>query len=188
MVETFSIDTPRLRLRPLSLEDVDQLLVYHSDPRVVRYIPWPERARAQVIEAVEDYPAPPFVLNEVKDSVVLGWVLKDTGAIVGQSNLSLLSKVNQTIDVGWVTHPKYWRQGLAFEATEAFIGWAFENFDVHRVVANIDVRNPESARLAEKLGMRLEAHQLQSVFTKGEWCDMWQYACLRSELPRRLGG
>ncbi len=181
MAETFLIDTPRLMLRPLSLQDVDQLLVYHSDPRVVRYIPWPERTRAQVIEAVEGYPTPPFRLDEVKDAVVLGWALKDTGMIVGQSNLSLLSRGNQTIDVGWVTHPTYWRQGFAFEATKAFIRWAFETFDLHRVVANIDVRNPESARLAEKLGMRLEAHHLQAVFNKGEWCDMWQYALLRSD-------
>ena len=47
-------------------------------------------------------------------------------------------------------------------------------------MVNIDTRNPESARLAEKLGMRLEGEFKQAAYTKGEWCDMWIYALLEN--------
>lgn len=35
------------------MSDVDDLYEYQSDPEIVRYIPWPERSREQVIEALE---------------------------------------------------------------------------------------------------------------------------------------
>ena len=47
------IETERLILRPLRMSDVDDLYEYQSDPEIVRYIPWPERSREQVIEALE---------------------------------------------------------------------------------------------------------------------------------------
>ena len=48
-------------------------------------------------------------------------------------------------------------------------------------MANIDTQNPESAHLAEKLGMRKEGEFRKAAFTKGEWRDMWLYAILREE-------
>ena len=48
----FMIESQRLILRPLLIADVDHLLEYQSHPEIVRYIPWPERTREQVIEAI----------------------------------------------------------------------------------------------------------------------------------------
>jgi aminoglycoside 6'-N-acetyltransferase len=70
---------------------------------------------------------------------------------------------------------------LAFEATQALMKYAFNNFPIHRIIADIDTRVPESASLAEKLGMRLEGTFKDGEFFKGQWCDMWLYAILKSE-------
>ena len=50
---TLIIETDRLILRPMRMEDVEDLLEYQSHPDIVRYIPWPERTREQVVEAAE---------------------------------------------------------------------------------------------------------------------------------------
>jgi RimJ/RimL family protein N-acetyltransferase len=176
------LDTERLRLRPITSKDTGDLLLYHSDPAVVRYIPWTVRSSAEVETAIANYATLPMALNHEGDSIVLGWELKSSGKVIGQSNASLVSLVNQTADVGWVTSRGFWRQGYAYEASAAFIDFVFSQAVVRRIVANIDTRNPESARLAEKLKMRLEGEFRQSIFTKGEWCDMWQYAALREEI------
>jgi RimJ/RimL family protein N-acetyltransferase len=193
------IETERLILRPLRLEDVDDLLEYQSHPDIVRYIPWPERTREQVIEALEK------TLNigksELKDEgdfIVLAWELKDLtgnpkyaktvatpgyrpGKVIGQSNSGLKSTNDQCADIGWVTHQNFQRQGLAFEATHALMKFLFDSFNLHRLVADIDARNPESAAMAEKLGMRREAEFKSSEFFKGDWCSMWLYAILKEE-------
>jgi RimJ/RimL family protein N-acetyltransferase len=47
--------------------------------------------------------------------------------------------------------------------------------------ADCDPRNPASARVMEKLGMRQEAHFRENSFYKGEWCDSLIYAMLDRE-------
>jgi aminoglycoside 6'-N-acetyltransferase len=166
----------------MQIEDVDDLLEYQSNPEIVRYIPWPPRTMEQVKEAAEKtINTGKFDLKEDNDYIVLVWELKSTRQVIGQSNMGLISKDNQCSNIGWVTHQGFQRQGYALEATNALLKYAFENFDLHRVIADIDTRVPESAALAEKLGMRREAEYKDGEFFKGEWCDMWLYAILKRE-------
>ncbi len=44
-------------------------------------------------------------------------------------------------------------------------------------------RNLASARVCERLGMRLEAHLREESWFKGEWGDLLVYAVLASEWP-----
>lgn len=176
-----SLETDRLRLRPLRETDVDDLLEYHGDPEVIRYIPWSRRSRDDVSEAIRSHDNAAFPFVTEGDGLVLGWELKATGRVIGQSNTALVSRVNQTADIGWVTHRNFWRQGYASEATSRVLSLLLTRSPVHRVVANIDTQNPESARLAEKLGMRKEGEFRKAAFTKGAWSDMWLYAILRED-------
>ena len=176
------IETERLFLRAMAITDVDDLLEYQSNPEIVRYIPWPPRTREQVLSALENtIETGKFDLKEEHDYIVLVWELKSTGQVIGQSNMALLSKTDKRANIGWVTHQDFQRQGLAFEATRALMKYAFNNFPIHRIIADIDTRVPESASLAEKLGMRLEGTFKDGEFFKGQWCDMWLYAILKSE-------
>ena len=113
--------------------------------------------------------------------IILVWGMDDSGKVLGQSNLRIETTLHKRAEIGLVTHQDVQRQGLAFEASRAMIDYAFENFDLRRIVANIDTRQPKSAKLAEKLGMRLEGTFKDGEFFKGEWCDMWLYAILKGE-------
>ena len=57
----------------------------------------------------------------------------------------------------------------------------FGQLGMHRLFGDCDPRNAASARLMERLGMRSEAHHVQNLWAKGEWCDSWIYARLASE-------
>ena len=179
------IETERLILRPMRMEDVEDLFEYQSHPEIVRYIPWPERTRDQVVEAAEKLIA--TGKNEIKDEgdfLVLVWEIRTgefAGKVIGQSNLGLESSRESCADIGWVTHQDFQRRGYAYEATHALMHHAFSNFPIRRLIANIDTRNPESARLAKKLGMRREGEFKDAEFFKGAWCDMWLYAILKAE-------
>jgi aminoglycoside 6'-N-acetyltransferase len=185
------LETDRLILRPMAMSDVDDLLEYQSDPEIVRYIPWPESTRDDVIAHVNKSIAMhKESLAQDGDTIILVWALKElpefagrAGKVIGQSNMTLKSLHDQCADIGWVTHQDFQRRGLAFEATQALMKHAFENFPLHRVIADIDTRAPQSAALAEKLGMRREAEYKDAEFFKGAWCDMWLYAILKREFP-----
>lgn len=169
-------------MRPMQLIDVGDLLEYQSNPEIVRYIPWPPRSMDQVKAAAEKtISTGKFSLGEVDDYIVLVWELKSSGKVIGQSNTGLISKENKAANIGWVTHQGFQRQGYAFEATKALLSYVFANLDIHRVIADIDTRVPQSAALAEKLGMRREGEFKDGEFFKGKWCDMWLYAILKTE-------
>jgi aminoglycoside 6'-N-acetyltransferase len=179
---TLRIETERLILRPMLMSDVEDLYEYQSNPEIVRYIPWPARTMEQVKEAAQKtIDTAKSDLEEINDYIVLVWELKNSGKVIGQSNMGLISKEHKTSNIGWVTHQGFQRQGYAFEATKSLLNYAFKNFDLHRVIADIDMRVPESASLAEKLGMRREGTFVEGEFFKGEWCDMWLYAILKRE-------
>ncbi len=176
------LTTERLVLRPLALADVDDLLEYQSDANTVRYIPWPQRSRDDVLRALEMHAAKGVdAPAQAGDFVLLAWVLRDGGKVIGQGNLSLESAIHRHASIGWVTHPAYLRRGFAAEATRALLDWAFGVLRVHRITATIDTRNIASARLAERLGMRLEAHHIDDEWFKGEWTSTWTYALLERE-------
>jgi RimJ/RimL family protein N-acetyltransferase len=78
-------------------------------------------------------------------------------------------------------HPEHHGNGYATEAGAAVLGLGFEAFGLHRIAGSCDARNVASARLMERLGMRLEATLRETEYVKGIWCDELVYALLADE-------
>lgn len=62
----------------------------------------------------------------------------------------------EEIEMGWHTKKEFWGQGLATEAAIACRDVAFSRLKIPRLVATIDLDNPPSERVAQKIGMELE--------------------------------
>jgi RimJ/RimL family protein N-acetyltransferase len=176
------IETERLILRPFILSDENNLYEFQSKPHIVKYIPWPERTQDEVhaalIRALDEGKE---TLAENGDFMLFAWELRSTGKVIGQSNLSLKSVDDKCGEFGYVTHQDFQRRGYALEASKAILGFAFNSYDLHRIIANIDTRNAGSSALATKLGMRLEGTFREAEMLKGRWSDIWLYAILRTE-------
>ena len=173
-------ETERLTLRYLRTEDVDDLLPYHSDAASVRYIPWDVRDR----EFVVDWLTRAVTYTGIQDDqngLLLAIVHKESGRVIGQLNASMVDRPNNCADIGYISNPNYRGQGFVHEALTALIHHLFETEKVHRVIADIDIRNHESVRVIERLGFRREATFLENDFLKGEWCSMHLYALLSRE-------
>jgi aminoglycoside 6'-N-acetyltransferase len=66
---------------------------------------------------------------------------------------------------------------------------AFRTLGLHRVFAELDVRNDASIALCRRLGLREEAHFVRDWWFKGDWADTGHYAILQEEwLQRRATG
>jgi len=61
---------------------------------------------------------------------------------------------------------------------------AFAELALHRIYADVDPRNLRSIRVLERIGMRREAHFVQDVWIKGEWCDTMMLGILAHEYHR----
>lgn len=174
------IETERLQLRFLSKADVDDVLIYQSDPDSVRYIPWEVRNRDDVLVALGSAETA-IGLDSDNNSLLLAIVLKETGQVIGQLNTSIVDANNFTANIGYALNKEFRGKGFVNEALVALVADIFTNHNVMRVIADIDVRNLDSIKVIEKLGFRREGTFIENDFCKGEWCSMHLYALLKRE-------
>lgn len=140
------IETERLRLRPLTNDDVDELVAIHAQPEVERFMGLFDRDRVREWLALvqEDYaegrPGRLAIIERV------------SGRFLGRSGLKYWSQFAET-EVGWVLHPGAWGQGYATEAGSACAQWGFQNLDVPHFTAMVRPDNQRSIAVAQRIGM-----------------------------------
>ena len=78
----------------------------------------------------------------------------------------------------WIGCP-YWGHGYATEAARACVEFAFEHFDLHKMVAVRDPANPASGRVLEKVGMVQEGTRRGQLKKNGVYLDTVEYGMLR---------
>lgn len=143
------IETPRLRLREITSDDLDFLSEMLGDADVMQYYPQPlDRAGAQtwMERQLERYERDGFGFWLVEDAV--------TGEAVGQ--VGLLKQIvegEEHREVAYMIHRPYQRNGYATEAATAVRDHAFEVLNLTEVVSFIRPENVSSQRVARNLGM-----------------------------------
>jgi RimJ/RimL family protein N-acetyltransferase len=120
-------------------------------------------------------------LEEEGGALVLGVDLVVTGELIGDVMLRWVSEKDRCGEIGYVFHPDHGGHGYATEAAHAVLRLAFDEMDLHRMIARIDARNTASLQLAQRLGMRKEAHLNQNHWGKDGWTDEIDFALLRDE-------
>jgi RimJ/RimL family protein N-acetyltransferase len=180
---TYPIRTNRLQLRPLTTADVPALLSYRGRADICRYLPFEPMTRDVLMRRL----AGDFARTAIAapgQALTLGVELTD-GQLVGDVVLMFRNEEHRAGEVGYVFAPQYHGQGYATEAVAAMIELGFAGLGLHRIVACLDARNDASARLAERLGMRREAHFVSNELFKGEWTDEVVYAMLADDWEGR---
>jgi RimJ/RimL family protein N-acetyltransferase len=184
------IETERLLLRAFEPGDIDALAALHGDPLLTRWVPWGPRSRAQA-EAVLRRKMAKTTIEAEGDGLGIAPVVKGEesetglGPVIGDFTLQCASLEHSTAEIGWMLLAEHQGRGLAAEACAAILRLAFEDLGFHRVFARIEVRNDASLRLAEKLGMRREAHFVENEWIRGEWQSEIVYAMLTREWSGR---
>jgi RimJ/RimL family protein N-acetyltransferase len=179
----YPIVTDRLRLRPLTTRDVDALLTYRGRADVCRYLPFEPMTPDVLLGRLRTDLSRTSITVEGQ-ALTLGVELRETGRLIGDLVLFFRSREHAGGELGYVFHPDVAGQGYATEAATAMLDLAFGPLGLHRVIARLDARNLPSAKLAARLGMRLEAHFVSNEMFKGEWCDELIYAVLGEEWLR----
>jgi RimJ/RimL family protein N-acetyltransferase len=176
----YPVTTARLRLRPLVAADAEDLVAYRCLDDVCRYVPF----EPMTIEAVAAKVTGVWQRQAISDQgegLTLGIELADTGRVIGDLMLYFESAEHRGGEIGWVLHPGHSGHGYATEAAHALLHLAFDQLGLHRVTARVDARNLASLRLAERLGMRREAHLVRNEWFKGAWSDEIDLALLEDE-------
>ena len=170
------IETERLQIRKIGEDDLQDLFMIYRNEDTCRYLlhdAWNEENKNAYFMRM---------LNRdtlSKDAALqLACTVHDK--VIGTISATY-TDMPDTVEIGYVFNSDYSKHGYASEAVKAVMDKLFNEYNVHRIIVNMDARNSDSARLCERLGMRKEAHFLKDYWNKGEWTDSFIYAILKEE-------
>jgi RimJ/RimL family protein N-acetyltransferase len=142
-------ETKRLLVRYLQDDDFDAFYSLCSDPEVMRYMGdgkplTAELTRGWIKTSQENYQKQGFgcfALTSRQDAQLLGF-----GGLIYPHGSS-------QVEIIYAFKPSYWGRGLASEFVRAMIKTGFERWQLPRIEASIDPRNPASIKVVQRIGM-----------------------------------
>src|SRR5215216_5116824 len=147
------IETERLILRRLTLDDAPFILRLLNEPSFLRYIGDKkvrnlEDARQYILNGpVASYEQNGFGLYLVE--------LKESHTPIGMCGLIKREELPDP-DIGFAFLPDFWSKGFAFEAASAVLTDAQERLGVERILAITSPDNEPSIKLLQRLGFRFD--------------------------------
>lgn len=159
------LETERLLLRPLSLDDLDDLATFYADPEVMRYLgvgkvlsrDESEQSLRRMLRSVELDGFGQLAVERAEDGVLMGrcgFLVWDAETLTPTTEAEADGPTE--LEVGYTLGREFWGQGFATEAAAAVRDHALGPMGRSRLIAFIRHENHASARVAEKLGMRHE--------------------------------
>ena len=144
------METERLRLRPVTVDDTALMLAVWNDPAFIenvadRQIRSVEQAREAIENGAqklfEDYGYGPYCMS-----------LKTDGSMIGICGLFRRENLEDP-DIGFGVLPDYCGKGYAGEAAAAVVDYARSELRIDRIAAIVSPTNVASISLIEKLGL-----------------------------------
>jgi len=114
--------------------------------------------------------------NEVRFAIAP----RESGELAGVIGL-VVNRDHARGEIGYWIGVPYWGRGYATEAGRAVLRHAFEEIGLNRIYAEVFSRNPASARVLQKLGMRHEGTHRAHIVKWGEAVDVEMYGILRGD-------
>ena len=147
------LETDRLRLRLLSLDDAEFILRLLNEPSFIQHIG--DRG-VRTVDDARGYILKGPVTSYEKFGFGL-WMVetRSTATPIGICGL-LKRDVLEDVDIGYALLPEFWSQGYALEAAAGVMSYASEKLGLKRVVAVTNSDNQSSIRLLEKMGFKYE--------------------------------
>lgn len=150
------MESARLRMRPLSVDDAAAMHLVYADEEAMRY--WSHPALGSVEETRAR------LVKNTTDTEWRGWAITLKGDDRAIGTLAAHEKrQGRVVEIGYSLARAHWRHGYAREAVSRLLDLLFREEGHRRVFADTDPDNIGSNSLLESLGFVREAR------LRGEW-------------------
>ncbi len=146
------LETQRVYLREMTIEDAENAYLLNLDPEVIKYTG--DDAFSSIEQArtfLENY-------DHYKKYGFGRWAVinKEDNAFLGWCGLKFTLELNE-FDIGFRFFRKYWGMGYATESAIKCIELGFTKFEMPKIVGRAMIENTGSIKVLEKIGMRYVA-------------------------------
>jgi len=176
--QPMEFETIRLKIRPITLADKNEIFEYRSDAETNKYQGWIPRT----INDVETFIGKISTkFNEHNTWYQLVIIEKKTKKIIGDIGIHFFDNDNKQVEIGCTLSKDFQNKGYASESIKIVIDYLFKSLNKHRIITSIDPNNENSIRLVERIGFRKEAHFVESLLINGKWVDDLIYALIEKD-------
>ena len=145
------LETERLILRPLTLEDAEAAFLWHSDPKVNKFMSYPlYTAISQTVHWIND-------IVPTDEDFHWGIVLKEGNSLIGSISIGPAGNDDGVWGFGYNIRFEHWNKGYTTEATKRIIRFSHDVHGIKTFTASHAVDNPASGRVMEKCGLKFES-------------------------------
>lgn len=154
---TPTIETDRLILRPLTVNDADAVFEWTGDERVAEYMIYPCHRN---IEVTREWLCS---LDSLENEYTWGFVRKSDGKLIGSGGIRFRTDEN-VWSFGYNLRYDCWGHGFATEASKRMIEYAYSENNAREFVSEHAVENTASGRVIEKCGLVFDEYSEYSKF------------------------
>lgn len=143
------LETERLYVRDLTLEDAPRMSEYRNKENVAKYQSWDHysiidaRIRITQCQQLQSY-------NQIGSDYHLAIILKEDEKMIGDLFVEIVNK--KVFMLGYTFDEDYWRHGYATEIISAFYEYMKKEYSFKKVVCYVYTKNTRSKKLLKRLG------------------------------------
>lgn len=167
----FQIETERLLLRPLELNDAEAMFRMDNNPNVHKYL-WqkPTQTIEETIKIIE------LVRNQYQKNNIgrFATILKEKNEFIGWTGIKFVDDHIENgntnfYDYGYRLNEKFWNKGYAKEASIAWLDYGFNQMNIETMHAYTHAENGASNHILQKVGFNFMEDYLDKDGVYWKW-------------------
>jgi [ribosomal protein S5]-alanine N-acetyltransferase len=162
-------------LRPWAIGDASNLAVIANNKKIAENVrdgfpfPYSVKDAHDWLNIILPENNPPRFFGIISDKQLVGSI-----AIITKTNI-----YRKNLEIGFFISEDFWGKGIATRAIKAAASYAFSNFDIIRIYAEVFSDNIGSRKALEKAGFKLEATLKNNIIKNEVIKDCCIYSVLR---------
>ena len=157
----YHIETERLILKPVALEDAPAMFVWTSDPEVNRYMSYPLHRELSVTQK--------WIASLRPENLEFGFYRREDGLLIGAGGIGKCS--DGLHHLGYNLRRDMWGKGYATEAAKVMLSWGHRELGINVFTAEHALENAASGNVIRKCGFQLVRYGQYSKLDGSETFD-----------------
>ena len=171
MKEEKTLETERLILRPLTVNDAEEAFKnWTSDDEVSKYVRWSTHKN---VEETKEYILLEEKRRKTEECFNWGIVIKDSNELIGA--MGAFPSEDGRYEIGYNIAKKHWNNGYTTEAVKEVLKYLATEEKIHKFRCAHAVLNPASGAVMRKAGFKYVKDEVCEKFDKSQKFDSKVY-------------
>lgn len=177
------LETNRCILRPVTMNDSNDLFEYYSIDIVVKYLPFKAHKNLKDTEYfIKNFFLDSYNKNKIGHFAV---VYKNNNKVIGNVGFNNISKKSKQGEIGICINPSYWGENLSLELAKELLRYGFYDLQLNKITATVYEDNKYSKKPLEMLRFTFVKTYLKRNSTS-EHFKCHKYEMLKSDYFKNL--